>query len=210
MPAKRFFPHAAPGLLVFLLCLGGTLALAADVEPIEYQASVDIESLLNDAQAADTAQGSGHFADATSASDVRAGLQIYKIQCSSCHGRQLQGQALWQAQDAYAGLRAPPHDESGHSWQHSDEELFRKVRTGHMGEASEGLASAQGLVRHAFGAVLSDQHILQVLAFIKARWPLGIRIAQSTLNPQFQGMPKDADTATWTFPPTCLATAGAN
>jgi len=197
-------------VLAALLLSGAALALAAESEPIEYQDSVDIESLLKNAQSDDAAQGSGHFSDASSAADVRAGLRLYKSQCSSCHGRQLQGQALWQAQDAYAGMRAPPHDETGHTWQHSDEDLFRKVRTGHMNASSEATVSAPGLERHAFGTILGDDSILQILAFIKARWPLGIRIAQSTLNPQFQGMPSDAKSVEWTFPPTCLATGGAN
>ena len=206
MPAKRLRSNAV-AVLATMLLTAATLTLAAELEPIEYQDSVDLEALLNDAQAADAAHAmtGGHFADATSATDVRAGLQIYKVQCSGCHGRQLQGQALWQAQDAYAGLRAPPHDDSGHTWQHSDEDLFRKVRTGHMVESPEGSARAPDYARHAFRALLSDEKILQVLAFIKARWSLGIRVAQSTLNPQFQGMPQDADTIEWTFPPTCLS-----
>ena len=186
---------------------GASLALAAQVEPIEYQASVDIDALLNEAQVNELAQRitNGHFADSTSVVDVRAGLKIYKVQCSSCHGRQLQGQSLWQAQDAYAGLRAPPHDETGHTWQHSDEDLFRKISSGHMDEPSQATDRAQAFETHAFRGLLSDESILQVLAFIKARWPLGIRVAQSTLNPEFQGMPKDADTVEWTFPPTCLS-----
>jgi len=192
-------------VLAALLLSGAALALAAESEPIEYQDSVDIESLLKSAEPDDAVQGSGHFADASSAADVRAGLRLYKSQCSSCHGRQLQGQSLWQAQDAYAGMRAPPHDETGHTWQHSDEDLFRKVFTGQMNASSEATVSAPGHERHAFGTILGDEGILQILAYIKARWPLGIRIAQSTLNPQFQGMPSDGTSVAWTFPPTCLS-----
>ena len=206
MKAKRFAKHAVSALSV-LLVFGTSLCVASEMEPIEYQASVDLDAMLSEAQPAETAKllTKAHFADPTSASDVRAGLQIYKVHCSSCHGRQLQGQALWQVQDAYAGLRAPAHDDTGHTWQHSDEELFRKVRTGHIGQWPQGTESPGNTERHAFAAVLSDEKILQVIAFIKARWSLGIKVAQSTLNPQFQGMPKDADTVEWTFPPTCLS-----
>jgi hypothetical protein len=42
------------------------------------------------------------------------------------------------------------------------------------------------------------------MAFIKARWPLGLRISQSLLNPGYGGMPANAQSVEWTFPPTCL------
>jgi hypothetical protein len=45
--------------------------------------------------------------------------------------------------------------------------------------------------------------ILDVMAFIKARRPLGLRISQSLLNPGYAGMPANAQTVEWTFPPTC-------
>ena len=53
----------------------------------------------------------------------------------------------------------------------------------------------------AFDKVLSDDDIIAVLAFIKSRWPTGIRASQSMLNPGFKGMPKDADKIDWTLPP---------
>jgi hypothetical protein len=40
----------------------------------------------------------------------------------------------------------------------------------------------------AFEAVLDDRETLNVLAFIKARWPpIGLRVAQATLNPGHAG-----------------------
>jgi hypothetical protein len=57
----------------------------------------------------------------------------------------------------------------------------------------------------AFRDELSDQQILATLAFIKARWPLGLRVAQAMLNPGHSGMPPDAVEADWTFPPVCKA-----
>ena len=43
----------------------------------------------------------------------------------------------------------------------------------------------------AFEAVLDDRETLNVLAFIKARWPpIGLRVAQATLNPGHAGMPQ--------------------
>jgi hypothetical protein len=55
----------------------------------------------------------------------------------------------------------------------------------------------------AFDGALDDQQILAILAFIKSRWSIGIRAAQSTLNPEFRGMPAAAADSAWTFPPNC-------
>lgn len=195
MPVKfaslRVTAFVLKGATLIFLMTAGFLCQANDERPAEYQPSVNIERLLQEApargQVTEAFQAPSHFADATAADSVKAGLKLYKVYCASCHGRQLQGQALWQAHDAYEGLRAPPHDDTGHTWQHSDEDLFAKVR------------------RHAFDGILTDEQILQALSFIKARWSLALRVAQSTLNPDFLGMPADALSVEWTFPPTCLS-----
>jgi hypothetical protein len=57
----------------------------------------------------------------------------------------------------------------------------------------------------AFEKRLPDAQILAVLAYIKADWPLGIRVSQSLLNPHFRGMPHDANKVAWTLPPICTA-----
>jgi hypothetical protein len=50
---------------------------------------------------------------------------------------------------------------------------------------------------------LSDREILDVMAFIKARWPIGLRASQSMLNPGRAGMPRQASSQEWMLPPTC-------
>lgn len=142
-----------------------------------------------------------HFADADNQASVLKGKILYREQCSSCHGRNLEGQPLWQLQDQYAGRRAPAHDSSGHTWQHPDEDLFYMTKFGRFSQAPEKGHSYMP----AFGKQLTDAEILDVLAFIKSRWPVGIRVSQSMLNPGFAGMPKGADKVEWTLPPTCTA-----
>jgi hypothetical protein len=56
----------------------------------------------------------------------------------------------------------------------------------------------------AFRDLLSDADILAVMAFIKRRWPLGLRVSQAMLNPNDAGMPPDADRVEWRLPPTCI------
>ena len=142
-----------------------------------------------------------HIADANDTAMVSRGKRIYAVHCASCHGRYLQGQPLWQLVDDYAGRRAPAHDETGHTWQHSDEDLFEMTKYGRFASAPSRYVSYMP----AFRDELSDQQILAVLAFIKARWPLGLRVAQAMLNPGHSGMPPDAAEAAWTFPPVCKA-----
>lgn len=150
------------------------------------------------ARAADTA---AHFADADNDAQVTHGGEIYSLRCGGCHGRRLEGQALWQLRDQYLGRRAPPHDSTGHSWQHSDEDLFQMTKNGRFPQAPKDVVSYMP----AFDTVLSDDDIIAVLAFIKSRWPTGIRASQSMLNPGFKGMPKDAGKVDWTLPPNCIA-----
>lgn len=153
-------------------------------------------ALILMARTADAAPA--HFANADDAALVARGRLVYMQTCASCHGRNLQGQPLWQLLDGVA--RAPAHDASGHTWQHSDEDLFHITATGRF-MSSQGASHMP-----AFAAQLSPRDILAALAFIKSRWPIGLRVTQAMLNPNLQGMPAGADKADWTLPPNCKAT----
>ena len=144
-----------------------------------------------------------HFADADNPALVANGRVIYMTACSSCHGRRLQGQALWQVMDEYAGRRAPPPDGTGHTWKHSDEDLFSKTKTGRFPSAPPHGTTYMP----AYGGRLSDQEILAVLAFLKSSWPVGMRASQAMLNPGRQGMPRNLAGTTWTLPPNCTGSS---
>jgi mono/diheme cytochrome c family protein len=149
----------------------------------------------------DDASEAAHFADATNVALVTRGKQVYRDFCASCHGRNLQGQPLWQLEDKFAGQRAPAHNETGHTWQHGDEDLFRKTKYGRFPSEPNDVPSAMP----AFADALDDRQIMAALAFIKSRWPLGLRAAQATLNPGLAGMPADAGSVDWRLPPNCNA-----
>lgn len=76
------------------------------------------------------------------------------------------------------GLRAPPHDASGHTWHHPDAQLFAITKYGT--EAVTGGAVSSDM--QGFGDLLSDAEIGAVLAFIKAQWPAEIIARHNALN----------------------------
>lgn len=142
-----------------------------------------------------------HFADAGNADTVKEGKRLYALNCAGCHGRRLQGQLLWQVRDQFTGQRAPAHDQTGHTWQHSDEDLFYMTKNGRFITTSSTVKSFMP----AYAQNLSDDQILAVIAYIKATWPLGLRVSQALLNPGYAGMPPNANTVEWRLPPTCQA-----
>lgn len=142
-----------------------------------------------------------HFADADNAPLVAKGRAVYSNACASCHGRHLEGQALWQLMDRFADRRAPAHDATGHTWRHSDDDLFYMTKFGRFPSTPPTVHSWMP----AFGGHLSDQDIEAVIAYIKSNWPIGTRAAQAMLNPGQAGMPRDADKTSWTLPPNCTS-----
>lgn len=106
-------------------------------------------------------------ADPADAAQVALGSQIYRKQCASCHGADLKGQPDWRIRKPDGRLPAPPHDETGHTWHHLDEQLFRLTKRGLRPPlAPEGYQSDMP----AFEDVLTDAEIWAALAYIKSRW----------------------------------------
>ena len=97
---------------------------------------------------------------------IELGRQVYVAHCAACHGAELQGQPDWQTRLPNGRMPAPPHDSSGHTWHHSDAQLFAIVKQG-VGAIVPGYESDMP----GFQGVLSDAEIHAVLAFIKSTWP---------------------------------------
>ena len=108
--------------------------------------------------------------------NVAQGEQIYQQHCASCHGKNLEGQPNWKTRNTQGRLPAPPHDETGHTWHHSDQLLFELTKYGMVPpNIPEGYESDMP----AYKNVLSDEEIWLVLAYIKSRWPEEIITMQS-------------------------------
>ena len=97
---------------------------------------------------------------------VTAGKTVYEANCAACHGDKLQGQANWQIRSAEGYLPAPPHDETGHTWNHPDQMLFEFDKYGPQKFA--GLVYRS--IMPAYENRLSNTEIWQVLAYIESQW----------------------------------------
>ena len=109
---------------------------------------------------------------------VALGQTAYADHCASCHGARLEGQPGWRSRNADGTLKPPPHDESGHTWHHSDKVLFDYTKLGGAGMAPPGFKSAMP----GFGGNLEDDEIWAVLAFIKSRWPREVLARQRQIT----------------------------
>jgi len=99
--------------------------------------------------------------------DLAEGKALYDLHCASCHGLKLEGQPNWQKRLANRKMPAPPHDETGHTWHHTDEVLFGITKRGLVPPyAPPGYPSDMP----AFAGALSDDEIRAVLAYIKSHW----------------------------------------
>ena len=117
-------------------------------------------------------------ADPNDIAQVKRGRVVYQQYCASCHGVNLQGQADWRYRKSDGRLPAPPHDETGHTWHHSDEHLVGITKYG-PGEFVPGGYQSD---MPAFDDVLPDEDIWAAIAFIKSTWPSEVLARQSRTN----------------------------
>lgn len=105
-------------------------------------------------------------ADPDNAEQVALGQTVYQENCAECHGAALEGQPDWKTPLPDGSMPAPPHDESGHTWHHPDQQLFDYTKLGGAIVIQAPFKSAMP----GFGETLSDEEIWAVLAFIKSSW----------------------------------------
>lgn len=130
------------------------------------------------------AGGLTFLGEPVAAASIAAGREIYASTCAACHGANLEGQPDWQRRLENGRMPAPPHDETGHTWHHSDRNLFVLTKGG-IGAVVPGYESDMP----AFGEILSDEEIAAVIAYIKSTWPERQRAFQAEVTANDRGGP---------------------
>jgi mono/diheme cytochrome c family protein len=97
---------------------------------------------------------------------VALGHDLYVKHCARCHGANLEGQPNWKERLPSGRMPAPPHDATGHTWHHADDDLFLITKKG-IAAIVPGYESDMP----AFESVLTDDEINAVLAYIRSIWP---------------------------------------
>ena len=118
------------------------------------------------------------WADEISPATLELGQQLYTTNCAACHGANLQGQPDWKHRLANGRMPAPPHDVTGHTWHHSDRDLFNLTKLGVAAVMGDGYESDMP----AFGGKLSDDDIKAVLDYIKSTWPVRAQQSQAKIT----------------------------
>lgn len=115
--------------------------------------------------------------------DLARGAQVYAEHCASCHGADLEGQPDWQTPLADGSMPAPPHDETGHTWHHANQQNFDYVK--HGGAEIVKRLGVKSFVSGmpGFGDALTDAEIWDVLAYIRSHWPEEVQGLHAGRNP---------------------------
>jgi mono/diheme cytochrome c family protein len=118
--------------------------------------------------AACTPDKNGIFVKGTRFNDeqLAQGRALYEGICAACHGIDGQGQFpdAPLVPDATGRYGAPPHNEVGHTWHHTDELLVRYVIEG-------GFADEKRFYQMpSLGAALTREQAMMIIAYIKTMW----------------------------------------
>lgn len=104
--------------------------------------------------------------DPRDVAQVTLGAKVYAQNCAACHGARLEGQPDWRQPLPNGRMPAPPHNEAGHTWHHTDEVLFGITKHGLKSYAPPGYQSDMP----AYAGKLSDDEIWAALSFIASHW----------------------------------------
>ena len=108
---------------------------------------------------------------------VARGRTVYAEHCASCHGANLEGQPDWRHRLPNGRMPAPPHDSTGHTWHHSNKQLFEMTKNG-----TAGMMPGYETDMPAYKDIISDADIWAGISFIENTWPADIRARQQRMD----------------------------
>lgn len=106
---------------------------------------------------------------------LAVGQALYEQQCAECHGVAGEGEANWKQPKADGAYPAPPHDSSGHTWHHPDEQLLAIIAQGGAMPNSQ---------MPGFAEEMNQEEMRAVLAYIKTFWGEEERTYQAQVTKQ--------------------------
>jgi mono/diheme cytochrome c family protein len=92
---------------------------------------------------------------------AETGVALYLQHCASCHGADLKGAPNWKTPNDDGSYPPPPHDDSGHTWHHSDTVLIDLILKGSEFEQSR---------MPAFAGTLTEADVKAILEYLKSEW----------------------------------------
>lgn len=98
---------------------------------------------------------------------VSEGIRVYAEECAACHGANLEGQKDWKRPDEDGLMPAPPHDDTGHTWHHTDDLLFEITKFGIQKLLDD---DSYETTMPTYEESLTDDEIIAVLSYIKSTW----------------------------------------
>ena len=110
-------------------------------------------------------------------SQINLGKSFYATHCASYNGDNLQGQPNWSTKNDKDGHNlSPPLNGTGHTWHHSQEQLFSIIRYGFKIYNENYDGKMQGNEK------LNDDDIWSILAYMKSVWPESIQKKYDTIS----------------------------
>ncbi len=116
------------------------------------------------------------------AETITLGRITYANHCATCHGKNGEGQPGWATQSTPEKPLAPPHDATGHMWEHADRAIFRYIKTGVL-DAICTFPGNNGMPQ--FINVLSDKEIKATIAYIVSTWPKQLQNTHEAINREY-------------------------
>ncbi len=93
---------------------------------------------------------------------VQSGEPVYLQNCAACHGNAGQGTFDWRRRGADGKFPPPPLNGTAHTWHHPFLALARQIKFG---------APGGGGNMPPFSETLSDEEIVNVIAWFQSKWP---------------------------------------
>ena len=90
------------------------------------------------------------------------GRDLFRKNCTVCHGLNAEGDADWRKRDKDGKFPAPPLNGTGHAWHHPQKALIYTIKNG---------TKALGGNMPGWKDKLSDDEIESIILWFQSKWP---------------------------------------